>query len=52
MIETIIIPITCIAITGLINSYINNNQIAQRKKEFAKKTNYINKINRDLKTSR
>ena len=31
-----IIPITCLAITGIINSYINNNHIKTKKKEFAK----------------
>jgi hypothetical protein len=43
-----IIPITCLAITGIINSYINNNHIKTKKKEFAKKSAYINKINKDL----
>ncbi len=43
-----IIPITCLAITGIINSYINNNHIKTKKKEFAKKSAYINKINKNL----
>jgi hypothetical protein len=53
MIE-IIIPITCLVVTGAINSYINNFQKNQRKKEYAKKTAFINKINKgmDLKTKR
>lgn len=49
MIESILIPVTCIAITGIINSYINYNQLKTKKKEFAKRRAYINKINNDLK---
>jgi len=48
MIE-IVIPIACVAITGIINSYISNNHIKNKKKEFAKKSAYINRINKDLK---
>lgn len=49
MIEGLIIPIVCFAITGGINAFINNNQIRIKKKEFAKRTAYISKINNDLK---
>lgn len=49
MIEAILIPITCLAITRLINNYINNNQLKTRKKEFAKRTKYIANLNNDLK---
>lgn len=49
MIEGIIIPIVCFAITGGINAYINNNQIKRKKREFSKRTAYITKINNDLK---
>jgi hypothetical protein len=48
MIEAILIPVTCLAITGIINNYINNNQLKARKKEFAKRTAYINRINNDI----
>ena len=39
MIE-IIIPITCLAITGAINSYINNFQKNQRKNAFFSKQHF------------